>query len=243
MSNLPELTVCLTACGRPWYSVLTLGALLNKVHYGGAKKFHIANGVDDNAEEMAHLEEILAGQNYSISRTNNLSAMMNSCAEVGGETWLVVLDDFVPRRFDITSDVSFLVNHEHVGAVRMGRLAFWEHGPDEEVWARLWMQGGQHWWVFDKHRTNHPYISALNACLYHRRYWEAYGNLPDVAPDNPGEAEVELAKQFNANPDGPAVAVPMRFGQNGGADFFEPFWQLPSWRTNRYAATGGGRRM
>lgn len=108
------------------------------------------------------------------------------------------------------------------------------------MWAELRMLNGMHWWVFDKSRTSHPYVASLNACLYHRRYWDAYGDLPGVAPDMPGEAEIELARLYGEK-DGPTIAVPMRFGQNGGDDFFEPFWQIPSWRTDAYAR--GGRRM
>ena len=242
--GLPDLTLCLTTCGRPWYSILTLGAMLHDVHYDGQKKFHIANGVTGNQEEIAHLEQILAGQNYSVTHTDNLGSMINSCAGISGEVWLVVLDDFVPRQFDISCDVRFLMAYEGVGAVRMGRLAFFEHNPEEEIWARLRMLGGMHWWEFDKQRTNHPYIASLNACLYHRRYWDAYGNIPDIVPpDTPGEAEVELATLFNNRQDGPSIAIPMRFGQNGGKEFREPFLQLPSWRTDAYAKSGGGRRM
>lgn len=121
-------------------------------------------------------------------------------------------------------------------------MAFWEHGPNEQIWANLRMLNSMHWWVFDKERTNHPYIACLNAFLYHRRYWDCYGDLPDVPPNTPGDAELEIAKLYNEK-NGPRVAVPMRFGQNGGREFSEPFWQLPSWRTDAYAESGGGRRM
>lgn len=240
--SLPELTVCLTTCGRPWYSVITLGALLHRVNYAGKKRFHIANGVTGNEEELDHCREILQGQDYTISQTDNLSAMLNACAADAGDMWLVCLDDFVPSAFDITPDVSFVLQNPDVGAIRMGRLAFWEHAEGETIYAHLRMYSSMHWWVFDHKVTNHPYIAAINACLYHRRYWDFYGDVPDVRPDCPGDAEMELARLFNYNIEGPTVAVPMRFGQNG-QNFTEPFWQLPSWRTDKYAAAGGGRRM
>lgn len=221
--------------------MLSLTAVLNKVQYAGPKRFLVSDG--GSAEhELDVLRQVLKPHKHKIAVTDNLSAMLNVCAELADDVWFVTLDDFVPwMRFDITPDVRFLLENPDVGAIRMGRLAFWENAPGEKLYAELRGMGGQHWWVFDPERTTHPYTCAVNTTLYHRRFWDFYGDIPAVPPDRPGEAEIEGARRFRARPGGPRIAVPMRFGQDGGDDFREPIWQLPSWRTPAYSAAGGGR--
>lgn len=243
MTDLPGLTMCVVGCRRPWYYALSLTALITKVHYDGPKRYLVSDG-GSLPHEIDKINEILEPHQGRIEITSNLSAMMNKCAELGGSVWMTTLDDFVPRRaFDITPDVKFLLANPDVGAIRMGRLAHWEHDGQDHLVAELRMLGGLHWWVFDKQQTRHPYINCINTFLYHRRFWDAYGDIPEVPPDVPGEAEVRAAELFNAKPEGPRIAIPMRFGQDGGEHFQEPIWQLPSWRTDAYAASGGGRRM
>lgn len=239
MEELPEVAFCICTYKRPWYAINTLQALIHKVAYAGKKIFHVADG-GSRQEDMDYYRRILDGHDYSISVTSNLADMVNSCASVGTPMWLMTLDDFMPwRAFDITPDVRFLMNNPEVGAIRMGRLAFWEHGPDEQIVAELAMCGGLHWWVFDKRRTTHPYISSLNSCLYTRRYWDHYGDIPSVEADVPGQAEVELARAYNSK-DGPTIAIPMRFGEDC-LEWQEPFWHYGAWRTDEYALTGGRR--
>lgn len=240
--ELPELTLCVVGCRRPWYFALSLTALIGKVRYAGPKRFVLSDG-GSLPHELDKMREILQPHKHKVVITDNLSAMMNACAANAEEVWLTTLDDFVPRQaFDVTPDVLFLLENPDVGAVRMGRLAHWEHGPNETIRADLRMRGGLHWWVVRKKETSHPYINCINTFLYHRRFWDAYGDIPNVPSDIPGQAEVEAARLFNQK-EGPTIAIPMRFGQDGGEDFKEPIWQLPSWRTPEYAASGGGRWM
>lgn len=243
MRDLPELTLCVVGCRRPWYYALSLTAIIGRVFYDGPKRFVLSDG-GSPPHEIEKMQEILAPHNHEIVITDNLSAMWNACAHHSGEVWMVTLDDFIPRQdIDVTQDVRFLLENEDVGAIRMGRLAFWEHDGNDRIVADLRMLGGMHWWVIRKHpESQHPYVSCINTFLYHRRYWDCYGDLPDVPPDIPGDAELMAARMFNIK-EGPRIAIPMRFGEDGGRYHSEPIWQLPSWRTDAYAASGGGRRM
>lgn len=239
MSGLPELTCCVVGCRRPWYYVQSIQAVINRVGYAGARRFLISDGGSPE-HELAEYRRMLAAHKHAIHVTGNLAAMMNACAQLGGEVWFTTLDDFIVRHpIDVTNDVRFLLENPDVGAIRMGRLAHWEHGPNETIVGELRTlnRSGQHYWVIRKGETTHPYIHCINTFLYHRRFWDAYGDIPDVAPDVPGEAEVEAARLFNEK-DGPTIAIPMRFGQNVGEWHREPVEQLPSWRTPEYAASG-----
>jgi len=243
--SLPDLTVAILTYKRPWYAMLTLGALIQKLGYGGVKRYVVSDGGSPQ-EQLDAYAQVLAetGAKWEILVNDNMAQMVNGVAAVAGDLWFVTVDDFMPcRKVDITPDVRFILESEDVGMIRMGRLAFWEHGPDEQIWARLRHLGGLHWWVFDKERTDHPYICALNTSLYHRRFWDFYGDIPDedVPPDMPGNAETEGVRRYNAMPEGPTVAVPMRFGEDCG-DWQEPIWHFGMYRTDEYAAAGG-RRM
>lgn len=241
MSALPDLTVCMCTYKRPFYGVITLNTLVHKLNYAGHKKFHVADG-GSTEEELDAYKHILTGQDFSISTTDNLSDQLNACASIGGDTWLVTLDDFrFGRRVDITPDVNFLLNNQDVGSVRMGRLAFWEHGEGEEIHAHLRMLGGLHWWVIEKDRSNHPYICSINTTLYHRRFWDTYGDISPCPVHIPGDAELNGASRYN-NQGGPTIAIPMRFGEDCG-DWNEPVDHFGAWRSDEYTAAGGGRRM
>jgi len=75
--------------------------------------------------------------------------------------------------------------------------------------------------------------------LYHRRFWDAYGDIPACDPKVPGQAELNGMARFNGHP-GPTVAIPMRFGQDS-FEHFEPIWHLGIWRTDEYAESTGNR--
>lgn len=244
MSGLPDLTVGILTYCRPWYAMLTLKALIHKLGYGGRKRYVVSDGGSPQ-EELDAYAEVLAqtGSPFEIVVNPNMALMVNAVAALAGELWFVTVDDFMPwRPVDITPDARFLLESADVGMVRMGRLAFWEHGPEEQIWARLRHLGGLHWWVFDKERTDHPYICALNTSLYHRRFWDFYGDIPDadVPADMPGNAENEGARRYNARSGGPTVAIPMRFGEDC-ADWQEPIWHYGQWRSEAYAKAGGRR--
>lgn len=240
--TLPELTVCVLTYKRPWYAILTLQALIGKVNYAGEKRFLISDG-GSPSEQLEIYKTLLAGHKHRIVVTDNLSSMVNACAASANEVWLVVLDDFIPHRaFDITPDVNMLMKYDEVGAVRMGRLAFWGHPPGEgRVKAEMLELGGLHWWKIDKDTTPDPYVCSINATLYHRRFWDAYGDIADVAPNMPGDAELRGAARFLGKK-GPAIAIPMRFGEDCG-EWQEPFWHFGMYRTDEYAAAGGGKRL
>lgn len=232
--SLPEVTFCICTYKRPWYACITLTALRDKVGYGGPKRFLVADG-GSGPEDIAAYHAILHDHPHDIVVTSNLSDMLNSCARHSGEVWFVTLDDFLPRKFDITPDVNFLMQNPDVGAIRMGRLAFWESSKaDQQIWAQMRPLGGLHWWVFDKARTTHPYICAINTTLYHRRFWDAYGDIDAAPPNMPGNAEPAAADRYNRKK-GPTIAVPMRFGEDC-LEWQEPVWHFGIWRSDEYAA-------
>lgn len=240
--NLPELTLCVVGYKRPWYCINTLYALINRINYAGAKRYVVSDG-GSPTDQLAIYTKILGERQHRIVVTDNLSDMMNACAASAGEVWLTTLDDFYPiRAFDITPDVRLLLSDESVGAIRMGRLAFWGDPPGHNtVKAEMVECGGLHWWKVDKAQTTDPYICSINTTLYHRRFWDAYGDIPPCPPNIPGEAELLGAERFR-NRSGPAIAIPMRFGEDCG-DWQEPFWHMGMYRTDEYAAAGGGGRL
>ena len=238
--ELPELTICICTYKRPQYGMLTLNSLKHFLGYDGPVRFHIADGGSPQ-EQLDYYQVLLDGYRYTIEVTDNLADMVNSCARNAGDVWLVTLDDFCPRYpFNITPDVRFLMDTPDVGVVRMGRLAFWGSGSgDPETSADLMAHNGMHWWKISKERSADKYMCSIGTHLYHRRFWEAYGDIPACAPNVPGQAELNGAARFNGHP-GPTVAVPMRFGEDS-REHQEPIWHLGLWRSDEYTQSTGKR--
>ena len=164
---------------------------------------------------------------------------MNSCAHNSGELWVVSVDDYALRRgFDITPDVRLLLEHPEIGCVRFSRLAFWGSGGGEpETSADLVtiQGGGAHWWRIDKKRTKDSYSCNIGFHLYHRRFWDEYGDIKPCPPNHPGKAEHLGMERYNTNPSELTIAVPMRFPQDS-PDTQEFIWHLGMWRTDEYLA-------
>lgn len=238
--DLPELTICICTYRRPQYGALTLNCLKQWVGYNGPRKFHIADGGSRN-EELDAYKEILNGQKYSIEVTDNLSDMVNSCAKNSGDVWVVALDDFCPRYpINITPDVKYLLTREDVGVVRMARLNFWGSGSgDPETSADLEAHEGLHWWKLNRERSKDKYMASIGFHLYHRRFWDAYGDIPACPPHEPGQAELLSCKRF-LEKSGPTVAIPMRFGEDS-SERYEPIWHMGMYRSDEYTATSGKR--
>lgn len=241
MTEWPELTFCVLTCRRPWYAGMTLSAL-RQVGYAGPVRFHIADG-GSSPRDFDYYRQILRDYRVTVEVVDNPSWMVNSCAHHGGLVWVMAVDDMCVRRpFDITPDVALLLEHPEIGCVRMSRLAFWgDHGIDPATSADLVQWGGLHWWRLDKARTKDTYQCNIGFHLYHRRFWEAYGDLTIPARDNEmGHAELLAAERFRAQ-EGPAIAVPMRFGQDAPGEFHEPIWHFGIYRTDELAQIAGRR--
>lgn len=238
--TLPVLTICICTYKRPHYGMLTINSLKQWLGYDGPRKFHISDGGSPQ-EHIDYYKKILDGENVTVEVTDNLADMVNSCARHGGEVWFVTLDDFCPRyRINITPDVRFLVANEDVGVVRMARLAFWGSGSgDPETSADLMAHNGLHWWKLNKERSRDGYMCNIGTHLYHRRFWDAYGDIPSCDPKVPGQAELNGAARFNGHL-GPTVAIPMRFGQDS-PEYHEPIWHLGTWRSDEYTESTGSR--
>lgn len=238
--DLPPLTIGICTYKRPWYAVMTIQALIGMVGYGGPKRFHIADGGSPE-EDLRYYKELTKEFPTTIEVTNNLSDMVNSCARHGGDLWLTVLDDFMPQRvINLTPDAILLMNHPEIGSVRMGRLAFWGNGDKEsEIVADLVASGGLHWWRLNKELSAKPYMCTIGFHMYHRRFWDAYGDIPACEPKVPGQAEL-LGNERYQKKSGPTIAVPMRFGQDCG-EWKEPIWHMGVWRTDDYTETAKSR--
>lgn len=242
--NYPDLTIGICAYRRPWYTALTLNQL-KQIRYAGKIKFHIADG-GSNREDFEYYKKIVAGYEITIGVTNNLSDMVNSCAHNSGELWVVTVDDMMPRRsFDITPDVRLLLEHTEIGCVRFSRLAFFGNGgdADPETSADLVTvrDSGLHWWRIDKARTKDSYTCNIGFHLYHRRFWDDYGDIAPCAPNKPGDAELIGRNRFNAKR-GCTIAIPMRFPQDS-PDTQEMIWHYGTWRTDEYAARATTGRL
>jgi len=241
--DLPTLTFGICTYKRPWYACMTIQMLIGLVGYGGPKRFHIADGGSPQ-EDIDYYLKLTKDFPTSVEVTNNLSDMVNSCARHGGDLWLTVLDDFMPNHpMDMTPDAVMLLKHPEIGCVRMARLAFWANGPDESgtvgVYADLINCGGLHWWRLDKARSSTAYMSTIGFHMYHRRFWDAYGDIQACAPNNPGHAEL-LGNERYYKHDGPTIAIPLRFGEDC-LEQKEPIWHLGVWRTDEYKETAGSR--
>jgi len=240
MTDLPPLTIGVCTYKRPWYAMLTLSQLISQVRYDGPKKFHIADGGSPQ-EDIDYYKFICRDFETTVDVTTNLADMVNSCAHYGGELWLCVLDDFTPRvPFDVTPDARLLLAHPEIGSVRMGRLAFHGNGDgnSEEVGDLINCEG-LHWWRLRKEETHNLDMCTMGFHMYHRRFWDAYGDIPPCLPTEPGNGELNGRGRFLAKP-GPTIALPMRFGEDCG-DWKEPIWHLGTWRTDEYKAYAGSR--
>lgn len=239
--ELPPLTIGVCTYKRPWYAVLTIQALIGMVGYAGPKRFHIADGGSPD-EDLRYYKELTKDFPTTVEVTNNLSDMVNSCARHGGDLWLTVLDDFMPQRvIDLTPDATMLMNRSEIGCVRMGRLAFWGNGDkDIEITADLVMSEGLHWWRLNKELSAKSYMCTIGFHLYHRRFWDVYGDIPACDPKWPGQAELLGNERYQKKTGGPTIAVPMRFGQDC-LEWKEPIWHMGVWRTDEYKEVAKSR--
>lgn len=240
--DLPTLTICFCTCRRPQYGSTTINAFKQWAGYEGRRKFHIADGGSPQEEIDTYLQ-ILHGEEVTVEVTDNLADMVNSCARHGGDLWLVTLDDFCLRYpVNFTPDAKLLLTHADIGQVRFGRLNNWGSGSgDPETSGDMVTvpDSGLHWWKLDKDRTRDGYMCNIGTHMYHRRFWEAYGDIPSCVSNVPGQGELNGCARFNGKP-GPTIAIPMRFGQD--CDFhLQPIWHFGHYRTDAYAETAGTR--
>lgn len=240
--SYPELTICIVTYRRPWYSMLTLQSCLTNVHYSGPVKFHISDGGSD-PKDYEYFKRCVPNSTLTIDVNSNPSDMINSCARNSGDVWIVALDDFCPRRpINVTPDVDLLMAREEIGCVRFSRLAFWGSGAgDAETSADLINHNGLHWWRIDKARTKDSYVCNIGFHLYHRRFWQQYGDIPKSKEHDMGNAEQIGSWRFREQK-GCTIAVPMRFGQDS-FEMQEPIWHLGTWRTDEYARVASSGRF
>lgn len=235
MTTFPDLTIGVCTYKRPWYAMLTINCM-KMLGYAGRIKFHISDG-GSKPEDIEYYKLLTRNYETTFGLTSNLSDMCNSIAHHSGELFVIALDDFCLRRnLDITPDARLLLEHPEIGCVRFSRLAFFGNGggADPETSADLVECGGVHWWRLDKARTKDSYACNIGFHLYHRRFWDDYGDIAACPPNNPGQAELNARYRYNDKPDGCTIAIPMRLGQDC-AEYQEPIWHMGTWRTDEYA--------
>lgn len=231
----PELTIGICTYKRPEYAALVISTLNGWIHYDGKVKFHIADG-GSTQEELDTYKTILRDRPVTFEVTDNLADMVNSCVHHSGDVFMILVDDYLLRHpLNINPDVHLLLDHTDIGAVRMNRMSFFGQN-----YAELINQDGLHYWKLDKDRSKDNYVATIGVILYHRRFWENYGDIRPCPPNIPGEAEINLGHNFNGVP-GPSVAIPMRFGEDCDDIGYEPFWHIGTYRTDDYAKIRGTR--
>lgn len=230
----PDLTIGICIYDRPYYAIMTLLSLRDRLDYAGKKRFHLTGKME--AGELRYYQDLLNGYEVTVDAVDNLSAMVNSIARNGGDVWMTVADDCLLRyAVNLTPDIDILLTRSEIGCIRLACLSLWGSNAagDPETNADLIMQGGLHWWRLDKERTKDNYMSGFGCHLFHRRYWDAYGDVPPCPPNDPGQAELNANARFRAK-EGPTVAVPMRFGEDT-LERPEPFWHFGAWHADLYA--------
>jgi hypothetical protein len=235
--TMPDLTIGICTYRRPWYTVLCLEGFMKRFRYDGKIRFLISDG-GSHKDDISLYRELLKDYETTVVVSNNLSSMINACAHYSGDIWMVTVDDYTinfSSFVNITMDVQFLLNHPEVGKIRLGRLAFWEG----KNYGELVEQGGLHWWVLDKARTTSVYMNTVGMSIYHRRFWDAYGDIPVCRVHMPGEAEIYANLRFMKK-DGPTIAIPMRFGEDC-VEIKEPILHIGALRSTEYAKKSGDR--
>jgi hypothetical protein len=240
--EFPDLTIGICTFKRPWYAVHCIHGFRDRLLYSGKKKFIISDGGSPD-EDIGYYLQILKGCDVQVCKSDNLSTMINNIALNSGELFIVSVDDyFLMEPLDITADVMLMLHDPEIGQVRYSRMAYWgSGGRGPETYAKLvdCPKTGFHWLKLDKQRTTDSYMCSVGVHLYHRRFWDAYGDIPACQPDVPGEAELLGSERFRKI-DGPTVAVPLRLGQDC-SERKEFFWHAGVWRTDNYARTAGNR--
>lgn len=231
----PELTIGICTYKRPWYAGLAMSRIHGMIGYSGKIRWHIADGGSPQ-DQIDYYKVLLRDRPVSVEVKPNLADMVNSCAHNGGDFFMVIMDDYALRYpVDVTVDVHLLMEHPEIGVVRMSRLAF-----TGETNADLISQDQMHYWRVNKAQTRDPYLCSIGVHLYHRRFWDAYGDIPSCPANIPGQAELNGIKRFQ-NREGPTVAIPMRYGEDWGQHHFEPWDHFGCYRTDDYASTAGSR--
>lgn len=233
--NLPVLTIVVPTFRRPHYALPVLYGLRELLRYAGPRRFLVIDmgSPDDDLKMYRHA---LRNTDTRIVRDPalNLAAAHNFAAGVGGDVWLVVLDDYELRKpVDISVDIDLLLRDNSIGALRYAPLNQWSHSlPHARLYAEMIEHQRELYYRMDKERTTSPHVALMAAMLYHRRYWDAYGDIPTNPKMMPGECELAGANLFREHA-GPTIAWPMRFGDDS------PFKHIGYCRSDDYTQRCG----
>jgi hypothetical protein len=235
--SLPTLTVCVMTYRRAHYALMTLYALRERLHYAGKRRFLVVDMGSETADLKMYQHALRNTQARIRSDASlNLASAYNMAATLGGDVWLTCLDDFeLQKPIDVTPEVELLSAYPQIGQVRLAVLAGWSYSlPGVSVYGRMVRQSGYHYWTLDKQRSNAPHACIMAAELYHRRFWDVYGDIPADGNPMPGECELRGANRFTAKV-GPTIAWPVRYGEGET----EPFRHIGYCRSEDYAERSG----
>lgn len=234
----PPLTISILTFKRPWYTLVTLYAILNNIKYPGPIQYMIA----DNGSPEWNLEmykQVLKDYPHQIlvEPSGSVSNLMNAAVAQSGDIWIMALDDFYPTcEMEMSEDVEFLMTHPEVGHLRYANMNGWDT-PALHIYAELKVMHHQHYWCIDKSRSHPNSLWTMGFSMMHRRMWDAYGPIPYVEPHQPGKVENMLNSQFR-NINGPTVAVPMRVWEQSGMKYpiHETINHIGHVRTDEYSS-------
>jgi hypothetical protein len=235
--SLPDLTIGILTYKRPWYASICIKSYVEHLHYGGDIHWLISDGGSDESDFIEYLP-LLDGKQASILQSTNYSRMVNAIAKHAGMVWVLSVDDYMLNYdINITKDVRMLMEHHDIGMIRYGQLKHWgSHDADPQTSADLIKYDGELWWKLSKERTKDPYMCNIGFHLYHRRFWDHYGDIPDCPANDPGQGELNSRARFSARADGPTVAVPFRFSTGN-----EPLQHFGLWHSDEYSTIAGKR--
>lgn len=230
--TLPTLTICLMTFRRPHYALMALYALRERLKYAGKRRFLIVDGGSDDTdwEMYAH---VLRNEVHRLVASDDLANGYNLAANYATDSvWLTCLDDYeLQKTIDITPEVELLQAAPQIGCVRLAVLSNWSYSlPGVVVHGRMVRQSLYHYWALDKERSTAPHACIMAVELYHRRFWDVYGDIPADGEPMPGECELRGANRFTAKV-GPTIAWPVRYGEGES----EPFRHIGYVRSDDYA--------
>ncbi len=209
MSDLPKLAIVVTTYIPPNGALRmeaierTIRSWKEHLKYDGGIHIHIAD--DGSAVTLGEFLDFwgrLLGDwctmSYSRREHEGVGASLNrgfaTCHEITPITLYAVDDWSLVADLDITPWAQLLLENEDVGCVRLGMSSPWLRGGV----MRVFPQG----WTIEWER--YSYIWCMRPALYHRRFLDAYGPLPE------GVNAFEVDRLYNGrivNSQGPSIVL------------------------------------
>lgn len=201
MTDWPPVIIVLITYRRLALALETIRSAKTMIDYPNIG-FHVADDGSGSDYVRRLVEEI--GSSYSVTSTDAERAGVGRSMNLGiaaalsrADLWLHLEDDWVlPRPLDIRPCVRLLLESDHVGMVRLGRLS-------AGIKAEVIPGADSAWWGIDIHSDTYTFNG--NPSLRHRRFHDAYGYYPEGL--RPGETELAYCAQVHSI-SGPGIVYP-----------------------------------